>query len=76
MIVEIATLVNVFLSFFSALLHKIFKSIYDIEVVSESVFRAWKDNGSEGFGRGVALWATSPFFDWLGSTECESDAET
>ena len=57
-------------------LNQIFTSLYDVEVVSESVFRAWKDSGSEEFGRGVSLQASNAFFEWLGSTECESDAET
>ena len=59
-------ILSVFLCFCSVVLHQIFTSLYNVEVVSESAFRAWKEGGSEELGRGVSLQASNAFFEWLG----------
>ncbi|XP_011407685.1 PREDICTED: eukaryotic translation initiation factor 4 gamma 3-like [Amphimedon queenslandica] len=55
------------------LLHKIFSSLYSIEVISESAFLNWRDRGKEKAGRGVALQSSKKFFNWLEHAETESD---
>ena len=70
------SIITVFYHSSSVVLHQIFTSLYDVEVVSESAFRVWKEHGLEEFGRGMCLQASSVFFEWLGATECEFDEET
>ena len=53
-----------------------FNRIYDLDVVGEEEFRRWKDKGTEGFGKGVALASVKNFFDWLDGAETESDNDT
>ena len=58
---------------FVGLLHKMFSSLYSIEVISESAFLNWKDRGKEKSGRGMALQSSKKFFNWLEHAETESD---
>lgn len=58
------------------MLHTIFHSLYDVEVVTESALKDWRVRGPEQLGRGMALQSVKSFFEWLESAEIESDPET
>jgi hypothetical protein len=59
-----------------SILNKMFMSLYDVEVVSESACVVWRNNGNESCGRGMALQSTKGFFNFLETAEVESDNET
>ena len=65
-----------FLSLPLGLLHKMFSSLYAVELISEPAFWNWKSKGRETFGRGVALQSSKKFFHWLEHAEAESDTDT
>ena len=56
------------------MLNSIFNIVYDLHLVGEEeVFYEWRNNGTESFGRGIALLAVEGFFVWLAIAKQESD---
>ena len=52
------------------LLGDMFDIVYNTEVVSEEDLKKWREEGTELFGRGMALMSVRSFFEWL-----QSDSE-
>ncbi len=57
------------------LLHQIFETLYDSDVLSEDAFEAWGkcDNPAEQEGKGVAMKSTTQFFTWMREAEEEDE---
>ncbi len=61
---------------FAELLHQIFETLYDADVLSEDAFESWErcTNPAEQEGKGVAIKSTTQFFTWLREAEEEDEA--
>ncbi len=66
----------VVVSFHAELLCQMFNELYDKELITEDVFRWWRDNGTENYGKGNCIQNTLTFFEWLDSASVESDEGT
>jgi translation initiation factor 4G len=59
------------------LLHSIFDTLYDCDVISEDAFLEWEESSEPGEqeGKGVALKSCTQFFQWLKTAEPEDEEE-
>ncbi len=59
------------------LLHQIFETLYDADVLSENAFEAWENctNPAEQEGKGVAIKSTTQFFTWLREADDDDQEE-
>ena len=63
------------LSSFLGILNLMFNTVYDLDLVGETVYSRWQKHGVVTTGKGVAIESTKEFFEWLNSADQESDEE-